>query len=234
MNEFTEGSALRAVKVSSENEARGKRGFNYFFFLELSPVKLEALKKRIGDRFPDQLDRCRFIVGDVSESLPKLLEDISWTAMRGVAFIDPFATQLNWSSIEAFRKTHCDVWMLFPLGVIIRMLPRQHLPLPEWEQPLTRVLGDEGWKTLYTTSEARQLSLFGDESAYHTRQGTQEVINYISERLRTVFAGVWGPAELRTSNNAPLFALYSMIPEGSKIAIDHSRKIASHLIRGLG
>ena len=232
---LTEGSALRAIKASSKHEQAEKRGFDQFLFLELNQDKLNHLKNRISEQFPDQLCRCRFVAGDVNETLPQILREIDWRTGRGVSFIDPFATQLNWSSVEKFKDTHCDVWMLFPLGDVIRMLPREKEPPNEWANALNRVFGDSSWRSLYRAPRAHQLSLFGeeDDDQVGREEGTGEVLEYITGRLQTVFASVCKPAELRTSRNAPLFALYAMIPEGSRKAIGASRRIADYLLRKL-
>lgn len=234
MGEFVEGSSMRALKVSADNEMSGRRGFGHFLFLELNENKLKNLRSRIEDTYPQLLPRCQFIPGDVNETLPRIIQSISWEKQRGVVFIDPWATQLSWKSVEAFRGARCDIWMLFPLGAIARMLPKDHMPSKGFEDALARVFGDDGWKNLYRREESVQLSLFGEECERHSRQsGTQELIDYVTTRLKTVFQGVCGPTELRTSTNAPLFALYSMMPMGSKSAIRHFRDISNSLLRSI-
>lgn len=232
IGELVEGSSMRALKVSDESERSGVRGFKHFCFLELSGDKLDKLRSRIADSYPHLLARCQFIQGDVNDTLPELVRSIPWKKQRGVMFIDPWATQLSWSSVESLRGARCDIWMLFPLGAITRMLPCEHLPPREFEGALTRIYGNEGWKGLYHCEKGVQLSLFGEEDPQVSRQrGTKELIEYTTERLRTVSQCVCGPAELRTSTNAPLFALYSMLPVGTQRAIKHFKDISNHLLR---
>jgi three-Cys-motif partner protein len=38
---------------------------------------------------------------------------------RAVVFLDPFATQVEWDTVEAIAATHAmDVWILFPLMAV--------------------------------------------------------------------------------------------------------------------
>ncbi|WP_158094892.1 three-Cys-motif partner protein TcmP [Collinsella sp. An268] len=234
IGKFVEGSSMRALKVSDESERSGERGFKHFCFLELSGDKLSELRSRIEDSYPHMLARCKFIQGDVNDTLPELVRSIPWKEQRGVMFIDPWATQLSWSSVESLRGARCDIWMLFPLGAIIRMLPGDHLPPREFEGALTRIFGDDGWKDLYRHERGVQLSLFDEEGQQVSRQrGTKELIDYTTDRLRTVSQCVCGPAELRTSTNAPLFALYSMLPAGSQEAIRPFKAISNHLLKSI-
>lgn len=226
---FTIGSSLRAVQASKKNEGEGGRGFSHFVFIELDKAKLDALRCRIAEAHPDYLHRCSFLQGDVNEVLPMLLNRIPWKTARGVAFIDPYATQMEWQTVEAFKGTRCDFWMLFPLGAIMRLLPRSHRPNEEWTVRLTKVFGDEGWKIIY--SEKRQLSLFPEVDAYEREPGIGELLAYATERYKQVFPGVCGPGILRTTQNSPLFALYAIVPNESSSARRVSSSIANHLIR---
>lgn len=225
---FTMGSSLRAIEASKRSEEDGMRGFAHLVFIELDEDKLSALRLRIADEHPDYLDRCEFLQGDVNEVLPKRLHSIPWERARGVAFIDPYATQMEWLTVEAFKGTRCDFWMLFPLSAIMRMLPRSHMPGDEWAAKLTRVFGDEGWKAVY--NERRQLSLFGDADPYERESGVNGLLEYATQRYEEVFPGVWGPGILRTTQNSPLFALYAIVPNESEQAIKISGRIAKHLL----
>ena len=225
---FTIGSSLRAIQASKRREGEGGRGFAHFVFIELDQAKLDALRRRVADAHPDYLHRCSFLQGDVNEVLPMLLNRIPWRTARGVAFIDPYATQMEWQTVEAFRGTCCDFWMLFPLGAIMRLLPLSHMPNEEWAAKLTRIFGDDGWKAVY--SEKRQLSLFPEEDPYERESGIDALLAYATERYRQVFPEVCGPGVLRTTQNSPLFALYAIVPNESSKARRASSNIANHLI----
>ena len=188
-----------------------------------------ALKYRISEAYPDYLYRCHFIQGDVNEVLPRLLSKIPWRTARGVAFIDPYATQMKWCTVESFQGTCCDFWMLFPLSAIMRLLPLSHRPNEGWAAKLTTIFGDEGWKDVY--HEKKQLSIFAEEDPYERAQGIDGLLAYATQRYKETFPGVWGPGILRTSQNSPLFALYAIVPNESSKARKASGGIASHLIK---
>ncbi len=44
---------------------------------------------------------------------------------HGVIFLDPYAMILNWDSLSSIANTKAfDVWYLFPLSAVNRVLPR--------------------------------------------------------------------------------------------------------------
>jgi len=78
---------------------------------------------------------------------------------RGVIFLDPYAMNLNWDSLSSIAKTKAfDVWYLFPLSAVNRVLPR-HGNIPEsHRQKLHQVLGTTSWeREIY--QESPQLTL---------------------------------------------------------------------------
>lgn len=234
IEEFTEGSAMRAVGLSSGRESVEKRSFDHFVFLEYDESKIASLKNRIAIAYPDQIAKCQFSKGDVNETLPLLLGGLDWRVDRAVTFIDPCATQLDWNTIQCFKGTCSDVWLLFPLMGIIRMLPREGLPSDGWSKKLTRIFGSSTWNEMYTDRHHEQLALFGSEDPEMYRSGGyRELLSYATSRYKTVFSEVNGPAVLKTEKNAPLFALYSMVANESKRARSRSSAISRHLRKRL-
>ena len=233
-NELIEGSALRALRLTADNEASGKRGFDHFAFLEIDERKLSTLKEKVSQSYPALLDRCLFICGDVNETLPLLLSRIDWSKGRAVTFIDPFATQFRWRAMEAFKGTCSDVWLLFPVGGILRMMPRSKPPEKELAASLDSIFGDGSWRKAYHMPDVIQPNLFGGIDVELQREpGTDGLLRYYKERLGSVFCGVLDPVELRTGKNAPLFALYSLVANDSERAKRASQRIAQHLLDGL-
>ena len=202
--------------------------------MELNEEKLERLKARIRNIWPDQYEKCEFRVGDVNDTLPHLLSSLNWRKARSVAFLDPFATQLRWNAIQAFSGTCSDVWCLFPLAGVLRMLPKRGMPSDAWAQRLDSLFGDGDWRMIYHEPEMVQMSLFGETSGEMERkEGTGALLQYVRSRYETVFPGVCEPCTLRTDKNAPLFALFSMVANGSASAIWASQRIARDLLKKL-
>lgn len=234
---FITGSSLRAIETSVESSKTGSASFEHYVFIELNEYKLDDLRKRIESNYPGELPKCRFISRDVNDGLPDVLANINWQRERGVCFIDPFATQLQWSSMESFRRTKADVWLLSPLSAIIRQLPRNRMPGEAICDRLDRVFGDEGWRALYHEPEIQQLTLFEEESSeqqFVREYGDEELIEYMTQRFKSVFPGVFGPAILKTDNNAPFFLLYGLVANGSQRALGAAGRIMRSLIDSIG
>lgn len=231
-SQLLNGSAIRAIRMSQEREKAGLRAFEHFAFLELDHVKMQSLKEVISEEYPSQLKKCRFFLGDVNVTLPQLLSELDWSHDRAVTFADPWATQLKWGTIAAFKSTCSDVWLLFPLSAILRMMPKDAVPSGGLATSLDELFGTPAWRSLYQNQERGQLSLFGGlDSDLSRASGIEEVVAFATERYRTVFPQVNGPAILRTDNNAPLFALYSMVANVSDRAKKISRRISDDLIK---
>jgi len=233
LTQFIEGSAIRAIRLSAEREERNSRTFDQFTFLEYDEAKITNLRNLISENYASQLDKCHFIKGDVNDTLPKLLSERNWKTDRAVTFIDPFATQLQWKTVESFKGTRCDVWLLFPISDVLRLMPRGKMPPDNWANTLDNLFGDKEWRSIYKVPKNDQLLLFDEEETEGDPQrasGVDEVLLYTTRRYKTVFPEVNGPAILRTSRNSPLFALYSMVANESAAARKASRNIASNLL----
>ena len=64
---------------------------------------------------------------DANDFLQNLQKD--WRRYRGVLFLDPFATEVEWATIEKIASFKAlDTWILFPTSAIARMLPRKKEP----------------------------------------------------------------------------------------------------------
>src|SRR5690625_7277223 len=63
-------------------------------------------------------------------------------------FIDPYATELEWETLEAIALTRkIDAWLLFPFAALIRMLPLERDRLQKsCEDRIDRLLGTTDWR----------------------------------------------------------------------------------------
>ena len=153
VQEFIEGSAARALGICD-------KPFDRVIFVEKDVERFESL---------DQLRRTnvgrdiRVENADANDFLKNLQED--WHSWRGVLFLDPFATEVEWSTIEKISRFNAlDTWILFPVSAVARMMPRSKTPddiSPRWAESLNRIFGDESWRCLYHTNP--QMNLFGHE-----------------------------------------------------------------------
>ena len=235
LSELLKGSAIRAIRLSQEREKAGHRAFEHFAFLEFDETKMHSLENTIAEEYPDQFGKCRFLLGDANSTLPDLLSKLNWRYNRAVTFVDPCATQLKWSTVEAFNGTCSDVWLLFPLSAVLRMMPKGSVPSGGLAKSLDELFGTSSWRSMYQKQEHDQLCLFGDsDCGWHRESGIDDLVEFATERFKEVFPEVNGPAILRTEKNSPLFALYSMVANESAQAKKVSRGISTDLIKKIG
>ena len=150
---------------------------------------------------------------------------------RGVLFLDPFATEVEWSTIKAIADFQAlDTWILFPVSAIVRMLPRSRKPddiSPGWVSRLTRVFGDQSWRELYTQSPQR--NLFGD-SGSERESGVDGLVSIYKTNLERLFGQRFlsTSRRLKTSTGSPLFEF--MFCVGNPRGIGPATSIAGHIL----
>ncbi|MCE2446865.1 MAG: three-Cys-motif partner protein TcmP, partial [Candidatus Latescibacteria bacterium] len=175
--EFIEGSAKIAVDVDD-------KPFDEYIFVEKDQdrcIQLDLLREA------NQGKNIQIENEDANDFLQNLQKD--WRRYRGVLFLDPFATEVAWTTIEKIASFEAlDTWILFPTSAIARMLPKKREPdniSQKWVNRLNRIYGDDSWRDLYSISP--QLSLFGDEE-----QQRPEGIDGLIEIWRCCMNHIWG------------------------------------------
>ena len=171
---------------------------------------------------------------DANEFLSNLHED--WRRWRGVLFLVPFATEVEWASIKKIAGFNAlDTWILFPVSAIARILPTSRLPddiSDGWATRLTRVFGDQSWRELYR--ENRQQSLFG--GVEHERDsGVDGLLAIYKNKLTSLFGDRFlsRSRTLKNSRNTALFELLFCVGSNSPKAINTAKRIAKHIVEHL-
>ena len=220
-NNLIMGSAARALHVTD-------RRFDHLLFVESDPDRCGQLRLLRSEHAGRSIE---IVEADANDHLGSLRQDEYGSSWRGVLFLDPFGTQLDWSTVEHIAQLErLDTWLLFPSGTIGRMLPLSQDPSevsPAWANRLTRVYGDESWRQLY--SECPQTHLFGLREQARER-GVNGLMRIYKDRLRTVFGSrlLQDSRTLTNSKNSPLFEFVFCAghPKGKTVA----QRIASHLV----
>ena len=214
---FIEGSVSRAIKIDN-------KPFDRLIFVEKDHDRcrqLESLRKNNSNRDIQiqNADANSFLVN-------KLQED--WKKWRGVLFLDPFATEVEWKTIEQIAGIDAlDTWILFPTSAISRMLPiSSRKPddiLPKMAESLTRVFGDESWRDLYSVSP--QQSLFGDKMHQRDR-GSFGIIKLYKDKLPELFGKRFMEKSktFKNSKNSPLFEFIFCVGSSNPKAISLAKK----------
>ena len=217
---FLSGSSERALRTEN-------RQFDRLVFVEKDPERcreLGLLRKKHPGR------NVRIENTDANDYLRNLREN--WNQWRGVLFLDPFAAQVEWSTIEAIARFKAlDTWILFPVSAIARMLPNTRRPEDvsrEWEARLNLVYGGDSWKALY--GERRQGNLFG-EIGYERDPGVDGLVKIYKKNLRNLFGDRFSNKSkvFTNSKNSPLFEFLFCVghPKGVNVATG----IADHLLK---
>ena len=221
-NEFVRGSARLALEVEP--------AFDRYVFVEKNRRKLSRLKEMAAE-YSRLSERITFKLGDANEKILKLCGETNWRMWRAVVFLDPYGTQVNWSTVEAIAKTKSiDLWYLFPSGMGLgRMLTTSGKINPTWEANLNRLLGTTEWRDVfYETRE--EPTLFDDKAKTQQRTYDEDrAADFILNRMRGIFAGVGKPAvPLRNSKGICMYHL--VFACGNPRAKSLALRIAEHIL----
>ena len=222
--DFIRGSATRAVSI-------GGKPFDKLVFIEKDRERCEELD-RLRGQYPGRAIQVEN--SDANEFLSELQQN--WTQWRGVLFLDPFGTQVEWSTIETIAGYEAlDTWILFPVSAIARMLPTSRRPDDIAEglvTRLTKVFGDDEWRKLYRVNS--QGNLFGQ--AEHERDsGTDELLRIYKDKLSALFGDRFldQSRSLRNSKNSVLFEFLFCVGSRSPKAIAIAKRVARYILEHL-
>ena len=201
------------------------KAFDRLVFIEKAAGSARSLRSLLME-FPDR--GISVLNDDANRVLPRFCREME-SSDRAVVFLDPYATEVAWSTVEAIaRSGKIDCWILFPLMAVARLMTRDSEPTQALAARLDRVFGgSEHWQSLYTQSP--QLSLFGEDRAQTRPSGSGRIADLYKGRLNSVFAGV-APTSvvLANSRGSPMFELFfaASNPAGASTAI----RIADHIL----
>ena len=225
---YLAGSAKRALSA--------EKRFDYYYFIESDESKASELEHMIDTEFPHLKRFTTVYRGDANEKLGKIINDIDWRFNRGLLFLDPYATQVDWATLERVAGTKSiDVWYLFPFSALNRMLPKNG-KYGSWENTIDRLLGDNGWRTEFYKKDP-QVSLFDlglidggeDEDRVIKDASLEHIKEYIISRLETTFPCVSNnPRIFKNSKNSPMFLFCFAISNESVAAQRLALRIAEH------
>lgn len=214
-----------SAKVALELE----RPFHSYYFIDKDNSKLGELEK-LACCYDHLQGDVHFRSGDANTVICELCGSIDWSSNRAVMFLDPFGLQVDWNTIQTIARTKCvDLWFLFPIFAINRMLKKNGNISDEWTAKLNNVLGSNDWYDHFY-KKSRQRTLFGD-ARFNKCANFDKITAYIVERLGEEFAAVHKkPRIFTTSTNSPLFALCFAIGSENERAIKLALKIAGNIL----
>lgn len=201
--------------------------FDRLIFVEKDASHSSKLCRDLRRDFPTR--NIKVINEDANIALPKLcskLKDMD----RAIVFLDPYATEVAWSTVESIARTKkIDCWILFPLMAISRMMPRKRKPDPALQITLDRIFGGrQYWENLYTL--APQQPLLPNER--NEERPFQDVITELyRKRLESIFEKV-APTRRKLCNSGDS-AMFELIfaasnPAGADTAVRIANQILGH------
>lgn len=219
---FLDGSARIALQVRPR--------FTKYIFIERDRNRILELE-RLKSEFSELRDDIMLEQADANTFIQNLCLRKNWQKNRAVLFLDPFGMQVTWSTIVAIAKTKAiDLWILFPISAVNRLLTRTGQIKSEWRNSLDVMFGSTEWYDVFYRTRTFT-NIFGDKQTDTVKLADFDLIGeYFVKRLKTVFAGVAeNPLPLLNSRNTPLYLLCfaSANPKGSKTAI----KIAQDILK---
>jgi three-Cys-motif partner protein len=218
--QFLDGSARIALQVHPR--------FDKYIFIDRDIDRIDELSK-LKAEFSELQEDIQLEHADANHYLQKLCKR-AWTKNRAVLFLDPFGMQVTWNTIAAIAGTQAiDLWILFPLSAVNRLLTRSGQISSAWRDTLDAMFGSSDWyDAFYATSKFT--NIFGSEQARTVKMADYDVISAYFVKLKTIFPGVAeNPLPLLNSRNCPLYLLCfaAANPKGSKTAI----KIAQDILK---
>lgn len=224
-----EGSARRALTTNPP--------FHKFLFIELATRKLEALKSLMAE-YPEK--DIEVIKDDTNVVLKALCNSFDTRNTRAVLFLDPYGMHVEWPTLQAIAQTGgIDVWYLFPYSALYRQAAKSADAMDaDKVEAITRLLGTDEWRKHFYAPK-RQQSLFGSGDGEERIADHQEMLKYVTERLKRIFSAVSEPKILyqvgnsKSPSGAPLFALYFASSNPKPKAHGLALKIAKDVLKSL-
>jgi len=217
---FLKGSARIALEVAP--------AFHSFVFIDHDLSNCAELSS-LGDEYPNLKNRITVVNADANTYLQELAKrDWIRQGERGVLFLDPYAMQVDWSTVQAVARTHAiDMWYLFPLAAVNRLLRRDAEIDDAWRRRLDRIFGTSDWETAFYQRRETQ-TLFETVESVEKIATFDGIKSFLLERLKAEFADVApNPVILENSRCSPLFLLCFAAgnKKGAPIAVKMARDI---------
>ena len=221
--EIIAGSASLALQA--------KEQFSHYYFIEKNKKFADELETLIDTEFPHRKPYVEVIKGqDCNEVLLELCRSIAWYKNRAVMFLDPFAANVKWQTLQAIVETHAiDVWYLFPFSAVNRMMTKNGNIDPKWKDKLNSIFGNDSWEKEFYEDDP-QISLF-DQPSLKRYCSTDKLKAYIEKRLETIFPKVSTHSRvLYNSKHSPLFMFCFAVSSKNESAQRLALKVADHIL----
>lgn len=217
------GSADRAFNVNPP--------FSRYVFIDKRKTCIDSLKTKFQDHTNGP--KASYFVGDANTHIKQLCSSERWRSQRGVILLDPFGSQVKWSTIEAIAATEAlDLWYLFPAGLsVFRQISNSGTVDPTHGEAITRLLGTEDWRHAFL-KPSRQPDLFGGPLSQEKVVTPESAALFMNERLETVFKGGVMEEMIPLGKHAyPSYYLLFAVGNPAKAATNLAKKLSKAALR---
>jgi len=184
--------------------------FTKLVFFEL-PGKAEGLRRELSSSYEDR--DFEVVSGDCNKMIFPVLNRLAadgWDLAPTFAFLDQYAAEIRWSTLEALArfkrpgKTKAELWMLFAPSMLPRGLASKDVEAAQrFARRITDMYGTDEWQVAYRDRRSGRLS---------AERLRDELLNLMRWRIETVLGYEATHAfGLRSATGVPL---YSMIFAG--------------------
>jgi len=197
VEEYQKGSVRRALEVNPP--------FDHYIFIEKDKkrfIELEEIRNEFANRDIQLRNE------EANTFLQWWCSKLDTTKSRAVVFLDPFGTNVSWTTIKMIARTKAvDLWLLFPLFAVNRMLIKGRKPPKAWGDRLTAIFGTPDWETEFYTSHKEQIRFEGFENDELVEKvaDMKKISAFLMTRLRQEFVDAAEPLVLNNSRNSPLY-----------------------------
>lgn len=206
-----------------------KYNFDEYYFIELDHERANKLKENVLNSFPEKAGQVHIITGDSNFELLNVVSKIT-KYDRCLMFLDPYALELNWSTLEAISKCGViDLWYLFPLS-IIRLMNKDGKITEANKERINMIIGSSDWyNSIFKKSN--QINMFGEVS--YDRISYEELLKFFMQRFSSIFTYVSQYSKVlnNADKNAPMFMLCFMMTNDSPKAIGAADRIVKGIIK---
>ncbi|MBD5357556.1 MAG: three-Cys-motif partner protein TcmP [Bacteroides sp.] len=200
-SEVYKGAAERVLSVQ-------QRGFDIYYFIDKNEYSKLSLEERLS-RYKST-HTLAFRCGDANDMLQKMSEFMHTTQghkHKALVLLDPFGMQVSWNSIENFKDTGTDFWILVPTGVIVNRLLDKKGEL-RYIDKLKDFFGlNEPEIRSHFYQRRHEMTLFGETDVIEkVKEPIGKIAQLYLERLKTVFTHVIPePLVLYNNTNVPIY-----------------------------
>jgi three-Cys-motif partner protein len=201
--------------------------FNHYLFIERSANHIRQLESMIDELFPHLQSRCTLLQQDANSALCSWVRSVDWRRNRAVVFLDPYGMQVEWTTITALAATKAiDLWYLFPLATLSRMMPKNGSISDEWKHRIDVALGTSEWLDYFYPDMYSSLL---DGSPIRLREaGVEKLRTFVNGRLSTCFVAVADGLVLKNSKGSPMFLF--CFAAANEVGAPLALGIANHIL----